>query len=50
MFDRIFYYIEKNNIDSLQLVFDHYKSTGTMDLMREECEYMNRKDTKWHVS
>ena len=46
MFDRIFYYIEKNNINSLQLVFDHYKSTGTMDLMREECEYMNRKDTK----
>lgn len=46
MFDRIFYYIEKNNINSLQLVFDHYKSSGTMDLMREQCESMNRDDTK----
>lgn len=46
MFDRIFYYIEKNNINSLQLVFDHYKSSGTMDLMREECESMNKDNTK----
>ena len=46
MFDRIFYYIEKNNINSLQLVFDQYKSSGTMDFMREQCESMNRDDTK----
>ena len=46
MFDRIFYYIEKNNINSLKLVFDHYKSSGTMDLMKEQCESMNRDDTK----
>lgn len=46
MLDRIFYYIENNNINSLQLVFEHYKSTGTMDLMKEECAYMNRDDTK----
>ncbi|XP_068747072.1 uncharacterized protein [Montipora capricornis] len=46
MFDRIFYYIDKNNINSLQLVFDHYKSSGIMDFMREQCESMNRDDTK----
>ena len=42
----IFFYIEKNNIDSLQLVFNHYKSSGTMDLMKEQCESMNGDDTK----
>ena len=46
MFDRIFFYIEKNNINSLQLIFDHYKSSGTMDFMKEQCEDMNRDDTK----
>ena len=46
MFDRVFFYVEKNNINSLQLVFDHYKSSGTMDLMKEQCEGMNRDDTK----
>lgn len=46
MFDRIFYYIEKNNINSLQLVFNHYKSSGTMDLMREQCQSMNGDDSK----
>ena len=46
MLDRIFFYIEKNNIDSLQLVFNHYKSSGTMDLMKEQCESMNGDDTK----
>ena len=49
MFDRIFFYIEKNNINSLQLIFDHYKSSGTMDFMKEQlCEGMNRDDTKMH--
>ena len=46
MFDRIFYYIENNNINSLQLVFDHYKSTGTMDLMRRECKFMKKDDNE----
>ena len=47
MFDRIFYYIEKKNtINSLQLVFDQYKSSGTIDLMREQCESRNRDDSK----
>ena len=46
MFDRIFFYIEKNNINSLQLIFDHYKSSGTMDLMKEQRESMNRDNTK----
>ena len=46
MFDRIFFYIEKNNINSFQLIFDHYKSSGKMDLMKEQCESMRRDDTK----
>ena len=37
MFDRIFFYIAKNNINSLQLVFDHYKSSGAMDFMKKQC-------------
>lgn len=46
MFDRVFYYIDKNNINSLELVFNHFKSSGTMDLMKEQCESMNKDDTK----
>ena len=46
MLDRVFYYIETNNINSLELVFNHYKSSGTMDLMKEQCESMDRDDTK----
>ena len=46
MLDRVFYYIDKNNINSLELVFNHYKSNGTMDLMKKQCESMDRDDTK----
>lgn len=46
MLDRVFYYIDKNNINSLELVFNHFKSSGTMDLMKEQCESMNKDDTK----
>ena len=47
MLDRVFYYIETNNINSLELVFNHYKSSGTMDLIKEQCgEGMYKDDTK----
>ena len=46
IFDRIFFYIEKNNIDSAQLVFNHYKSSGVMNIMKKQCESMNKDETK----
>lgn len=48
VFDRIFYYVEKNNIDSLNLVFDQYKSSGVMEFMRTQCNEMNNTDTEMH--
>lgn len=37
MLERVYFLIDKNNIDSLRLIFDHYKASGTMDLMKQEC-------------
>lgn len=45
MLDRIFFYVEKNNINSLELIFDHYKSI-VMEFMKEQCVRMNEDDTK----
>ena len=46
MLDAVFVHIENKKLQHLQLVFSHYSSSGTMDLMKVLCESMNRNYTK----
>ena len=46
MLDAVFLHIENKKLQHLQLVFSHYNSSGTMDLMKVLCESMNRNYAK----
>ena len=46
MLDRIYFYIETNNINSLELIYNDYNSLGLWTLMKEQCESMSGDRSK----